>query len=71
MERVLARLNAWKGLYDELQRMNAQLAAEEQADGATRHVEDLKVEMARLSARADAALDAVHEAITQRRPLSS
>jgi hypothetical protein len=65
MERVLAKLTVWKGLYEELGRVQAQLVAALEAHDSER-VECLKNEAARLAMRSDAALQELHEAVKQR-----
>lgn len=70
MERVEAKLMTWKGLYDELGRVQAQIAAALEA-GDFERVSALKDEAVRLAMRNDAALDAVHEALNRRRNAAS
>jgi hypothetical protein len=67
MERVEAKLVAWKGLYEELGRVEGQVAAAVQA-GEFKRAEDLKNQAARLAIRSDAALHAIHETLKLGRP---
>jgi hypothetical protein len=65
MERVQAKMMVWKVLYDEVGRVNAQLAAALDCDPDL--AGELKTKAVRLAMRSDAALQAVHDAMKERR----
>lgn len=65
MEQIEVKLLAWKGLYEELEQVQAQVAAAIEG-GDVERVSVLKDEAARLAMRSDAALQAIHAALSQR-----
>jgi RNase adaptor protein for sRNA GlmZ degradation len=70
MERVEAKLIAWKQLYEEFGRVQAQVAVAIDARDFE-SAENLKDQMARLAMRSDAALHAIYEALAVRNSATS